>query len=84
MHGYTFATDVNGEDYIRTLSGFDEANNRINFFCDVVTGERLHLMKRVSLSQTLSRDLREFSKNKPHPIGAILNDCILRRLGYPD
>ena len=84
MQGYTFATDINGEDYIRTLSGFDEANNRINFFCDVVTGERLHLMKRVSLSQTLSRDLREFNKNKPHPIGAILNDCILRRLGYPD
>ncbi|MBO5651215.1 MAG: FIST C-terminal domain-containing protein [Selenomonas sp.] len=84
MQGYTFATDVNGEDFIRTLSGFDEANNRINFFCDVVTGERLYLMKRVSLSQTLSRDLREFNKNKPHPIGGILNDCILRRLGYPD
>ena len=84
MQDYTFATDVHGEDFVRTLSGIDEANNRINFFCDVVTGERLHLMKRVSLSNTLSRDLREYNKNKPAPLGGILNDCILRRLGYPD
>ena len=84
MQDYTFATDVNGEDFIRTLSGFDEANNRINFFCDVVTGERLYLMKRISLDQSLSRDLRKYNQNKPQPIGGILNDCILRRLGYPD
>jgi len=84
MQDYTFATNVNGEDFIRTLSSIDEANNRINFFCDVVTGERLYLMKRVSLSSTLSRDLKDYNKNKPTPIGGILNDCILRRLGYPD
>lgn len=84
MQDYTFATDINGEDFIRTPSGFDEANNRVNFFCDVVTGERLYLMKRISLANSLSRDLREYNKNKPAPIGGILNDCILRRLGYPN
>ncbi|WP_296771286.1 methyl-accepting chemotaxis protein [Selenomonas sp.] len=84
MQDYTFATDINGEDFIRTLSSIDEANNRINFFCDVVTGERLYLMKRVSLANSLSRDLQEYNKNKPAPIGGILNDCILRRLGYPE
>ena len=84
MQGYTFATDINGEDFIRTPSGYDEENYRINFFCDVVTGEKLYLLKRISLSQTLSRDLKTYAANKPQPIGGILNDCILRRLGYPD
>lgn len=84
MQGYTFATDINGEDFIRTPSGYDEDNYRVNFFCDVVTGEKLYLLKRISLSQTLSRDLKTYAANKPQPVGGILNDCILRRLGYPD
>ena len=84
MQGYTFATDINGEDFIRTPSGYDEENYRVNFFCDVVTGEKLYLLKRISLTQTLHRDLQAFTANKPQPIGGILNDCILRRLGYPE
>ncbi len=81
---YTFATDINGEDYIRSIAGIDETNDRVSFFCDVVTGETLHLMKRISLDQTLSRALNNYQKNKPAPIGGILNDCILRRLGYAE
>ncbi len=84
MNKYTFATDINGEDYIRSIAGIDDVNDRISFFCDVVTGETLHLMKRISLEQTLSRALNNYQKNKPAPIGGILNDCILRRLGYPE
>ena len=41
-------------------------------------------MKRISLDQTLSRALNNYQKNKPAPIGGILNDCILRRLGYAE
>ena len=84
MQNFTFATDVNGENFIRSISGIDEAHDHVNFFCDVVSGEQLHLLRRESLSTTLSRDLQKFSRNKPAPIGALLNDCILRRLGYPD
>ena len=84
MQGYTFATDVNGEDFIRSISGIDEANNRINFFCDIESGERLYLMKRVDLGNTLQKAYRDFNNGKPAPFGAILNDCILRRLGYPE
>ena len=84
MQGYTFAADVNGEDYIRTISGIDDAHGRISFFCDVVTGEKLYLLKRTSLEKTLARDVARYQQNKPAPIGGILNDCILRRLGYPD
>lgn len=84
MQGYTFATDIKGEYFIRSIASIDESNYRINFFCDIESGERLYLMKRVGLEADLKNAVREFSKDKPAPIGAILNDCILRRLGYPD
>ena len=81
---YTFATDINGEDFIRTISDIDEANDRVSFFCDIVTGERLHLLKREPLASTLAPAIQKFREGKPAPIGGILNDCILRRLGYPE
>lgn len=84
LQDYTFATDINGDDFIRTISGIDDVNDRISFFCDVVTGEKLYLLKRQSLENTLSRDVRAYTQGKPKAIGAILNDCILRRLGYPE
>ena len=84
MNKYTFAADINGEDYIRSIASIDDVNERVNFFCDVVSGEKLNLMKRISLEQTLSRAINNYQKNKPAPIGGILNDCILRRLGYSE
>ena len=82
LEGYTFAADIDGEDYIRTLAKIDEQNDRVYFFCDIVTGEQLHLLKRVSLARTLSESLQRYHQNKPAPIGGILNDCVTRRLGY--
>lgn len=84
LQDYTFGTDIDGEDFIRTISSIDEANDRVNFFCDVVTGERLHLLRRQPLASTLAPAIRDFAQGKPAPIGGILNDCILRRLGYPN
>ncbi len=82
--GYSFATDIGGQDYVRDVNVIDGDNDRITFFCDVVSGEKLNLIKRVDIKSTLSHDLNEFEKNKPTPIGGILNDCIMRRLGYPE
>ena len=84
MQKYTFAADINGEDYIRSVAGIDDVNDMVAFFCDVSTGEKLRLMKRISLNQTLSSAILRYNKNKPETIGGILNDCILRRLGYPE
>ncbi len=81
--GYTFATDINGENFIRTIANIDDVNDRIYFSCDVVSGEKLYLLKRISLEKTLTQDFNRYQQDKPTPIGAILNDCILRRLGYP-
>ena len=82
MQHYTFASDINGEDFIRSVSALDHARGRVNLYCDIVTGERLHLMRRGSLADTLGHGLAEFCKGKPEPLGGILNDCILRRLAY--
>ena len=84
LQGYTFATSVGGEEFVRTIAGIDEDKGRVSFFCDVVTGEQLHLMRRKPLEATLKADVAKFNKNKPAPLGGILNDCILRRLGYPE
>ena len=84
LQEYTFAADINGEDFLRDVASIDEANDRISFFCDVVTGEKLYLIRRQSLEATLSRDFKAFSQGKPEPIGGILNDCLMRRLGYPE
>ena len=84
LQDYTFGIDIRGENFIRSVAGIDEAQNHVNFFCDVFGGEKLYLLKRDSLESTLERDLNEFCAGKPAPIGALLNDCILRRLCYPE
>ncbi len=85
LEGYTFAADLNGEDFIRTLAKIDDVNDRIYFFCDIVTGEQLHLLKRLPLAKTMEEALRRYrQQGKPAPIGGILNDCVTRRLGHPD
>ena len=82
MQKYTFASDINEEFFIRSVSALDHARGRLNLYCDIVTGERLHLMKRGSLADTLAKGLADFQRGKPAPLGGILNDCILRRLCY--
>ena len=82
MQKYTFASDINEDFFIRSVSALDHARGRLNLYCDIVTGERLHLMKRGSLADTLAKGLTDFQRGKPAPLGGILNDCILRRLCY--
>jgi len=82
MQQYTFASDIDGDYFIRSVSALDHARGRLNLYCDIVTGERLHLMKRGSLADTLAKGLADFQRGKPAPLGGILNDCILRRLCY--
>ena len=84
LQEYTFGIDIRGENFIRSIAGIDENQNHINFFCDVFSGEKLYLLKRGDLEATLRQAYDAFCANKPAPIGAILNDCILRRLCYPE
>lgn len=78
---YTFAIEVDGELYIRSVSNIDIENKSISFFCDISFGDLLYLVKNKEFVSQTNIDFKNFSaKKKTEPIGGILNDCILRRL----
>jgi len=82
LAGYTFATRVGNQFYIRSLQKIDPTTKRMHFFCDIAAGEELYLLRRAKFLETLKSDYAGFSKGKPEPIGAVMNDCILRRLTF--
>lgn len=78
---YTFAIEVDGELFIRSVANVDTENKSISFFCDISFGDVLHLVKNKDFVSQTDADFRRFNSGKPAaPIGGILNDCILRRL----
>ncbi len=78
---YTFAIEVDGELYIRSVSNVDIEKKSISFFCDISFGDLLYLVKNKEFVSQTDHDFRNFSaRKKSKPIGGILNDCILRRL----
>lgn len=80
LSGYTFGIRVGEEYFVRSVSGIDPQAGTLNFYCDVNPGDELHLLKATDFAGQTHRDYAEFSKGKPAPVAAILNDCILRRL----
>lgn len=80
LANYTFGIEIDGEIYIRSVAAIDVPNDTIHFYCDIEAGEELLLLEKTDFVQTTSHDFAEFSRNKPKAIGAIFNDCILRRL----
>lgn len=80
IYNYSFAIDVNGEIFARTILKIDEIQNRVYFYCDIGIGEKLLVIHRASFLETLQRDWDAFMKNKPKPFAGILNDCITRRV----
>jgi len=81
LASYTFGIEINGEIYIRSIASIDVANNILHFYCDLEAGEELLLLEKTDFVQTTRQDFEAFSKNKPRKaLGAIFNDCILRRL----
>lgn len=80
LGNYTFGIEIDGEIYIRSVASVDVANDTIHFYCDIEAGEELLLLEKTDFVQTTNHDFAQFSRNKPKAIGAIFNDCILRRL----
>lgn len=78
---YTFAIKVGGDIYIRSVANVDVENKCISFFCDIAFGDVLHLVKNKDFVSQTQEDYRRFSSQKRvEPLGAMFNDCILRRL----
>lgn len=80
MQNHVFAIKIENEYYVRSIAAFDFENKHISMYCDVDKAEELILLRRTDLIQATQTDYDNFAKNKPQPIGAIFNDCILRRL----
>lgn len=80
LANYTFGIEIDGEIYIRSVASLDVPNETIHFYCDIEAGEELLLLEKTDFVQTTNHDFAQFCHNKPKAIGAIFNDCILRRL----
>lgn len=83
LEGYTFALRMEDELFVRSISGIDLEAGSVGFYCDVNPGDELHLVKATDFVGQTKRDLAAFFHGRPTPVGAIVNDCILRRLGNP-
>jgi len=80
MSAHSFGIEVGGELFVRSVAGINVETGVISFFCDVNSGDKLELLQATDLVDQTRRDLDGFLRGKPPAIGAILNDCILRRL----
>jgi FIST C domain/FIST N domain len=80
MSNHSFGIEVGGELFVRLVAGINAETGVISFFCDVNSGDKLELLQTTDLVEQTRRDLDAFLRGKPPAIGAILNDCILRRL----
>lgn len=84
LGGKTFAVDVDGDLFVRSVAAIDPASGAATFFCDVDLGDTLLLVEATDFVSTTAQDFARFLDGKPRPIGGILNDCILRRLNNAD
>ncbi|MBP2642997.1 MAG: hypothetical protein H6Q67_884 [Firmicutes bacterium] len=83
LESYSFAVEIGEEPFVRAISKIDEKNDRVYFFCDLAMGEKIYVVRRAPLIDTITKDWRSFISGKPKPLGGILNDCITRRLCNP-
>lgn len=81
LTGYSFGIELEGELFIRAVREIDPDNRVMTFFCDISPGDELFLLEAVDFIETTRRAFDDFLLGKPRPVVAILNDCILRRIG---
>jgi len=80
LTGHTFGIEVGGQIFVRSVAAIDTTADTVSFFCDIAPGDRLELLEATPFADQTKRDLDSFLRGKPPALGAILNDCVLRRL----
>jgi len=76
----SFAVDIGGELFVRSVAAIDTETKSISFFCDLDFGDELHLVNANDFAHATHTAFSEFMHDKPAPIAMLANDCILRRL----
>ena len=87
LNDYSFGIVIGDELYVRSVASIDQADKKVNFYCDVSKGDELYLIRKTDFIETTRKDYEEFMRNKQgggDAVGALFNDCILRRLNNPD
>ena len=79
MDGYSFGIEIENELFVRAVKDVNAETGSVSFFCDINPGDRLELLKSTDFVEQTKRDVALFLKDRPQPLGAILNDCLLRR-----
>ncbi len=80
LKGYAFAIEVDGRLYARSIAAVDVAARRFSSYCDIRCGDRLTLLRWDDFVRSTEEAYATFMRGKPKPVGAILSDCITRRL----
>lgn len=76
----TFGIRIGRAYYCRSISGINPATGAITFYCDVNPGDHLFLSQAVDLEAYTQSEVEAFLSSRPPALGAILNDCSLRRV----
>ncbi|CAH2604894.1 Histidine kinase [Rhodovastum atsumiense] len=84
LQRHTFALSLEGDLCVRSVAAIDTAACVVRFYCDVTSGDDLLLVEATDFVEQTETDLATFLRGRPAPLGAILNDCILRRLNNAD
>jgi hypothetical protein len=80
----TFGIEINGEFFIRSIVAIDPSSSGVAFYCDVNAGDTLVLLSATDFVAQTRDDVADYLKDNPPALGAVLNDCILRRLHNAD
>ncbi|MQT14778.1 FIST N-terminal domain-containing protein [Segnochrobactrum spirostomi] len=81
LSGKTFGIEINGEIFVRSISGIDVEREVVSFYCDVGSGDELVMLEATDFVEQTKRDVARYLTGKPAPAAILMNDCILRRLG---
>nr|WP_319554505.1 methyl-accepting chemotaxis protein [uncultured Vibrio sp.] len=83
LSNYSFAIKIQDELFIRTIADIYLDEGALGFYCDMMFGVELHLVKTVDIKQRTIEDYRKFSRRKPNkPFAMLANDCALRRIRH--
>lgn len=80
LRGHAFSIVLGDTAYARSIAVVCTEQGCFSSYCDIGRGDRLVLMKATDFLQRTASDYRAFLANKPKPVGAILSDCVTRRL----
>jgi len=83
MNEYTFAIDIAGEIYLRSVADVNLERKTISFFCDVGKGDTLWIVKSSDFIENTRKDFQAFVAERSaygEIEGGVFFDCILRRL----